>query len=87
MTPSTKCLNEELTRVPSHWASSWRYMCVGCEREQCIRVWALVCIQACVCPYVCFYAFSVHALCVHVNVYVYTIAHAHVYVRVCTLSL
>ena len=71
MTLSTKCLREEQTRVPSHWASSWRYVCVGCEREQCIRVWALVCIRACVCPYVCFYAFSVHALCVHVNVCVY----------------
>ena len=57
---------------------------MGCEREQCIRVWALVCIQACVCPYVCFYAFSVHALCVHVNVRVCTIAHAHVYM--CVLS-
>ena len=44
---------------------------MGCEREWCIRVWALVCIEACVCPYVCFYAFSVHALCVHVNVCVY----------------
>ena len=30
-------------------------------------------------PYVSFYAFSVHVLCVHVNVCVYTIAHAHVY--------
>ena len=83
MTPSTKCLNEELTRVPSHWASSWMYVCVGCEREWCIRVWALVCIRACVCPYVCFYAFSVHALCVHVNVCVYySTSHAHVYVSV-----
>ena len=42
MTLSTKCLREELRSVPSHWASSYRYMCVGCEREQCIRVWALV---------------------------------------------
>ena len=71
MTLSTKCLHEELRRVPSHWACSWRYVCVGCERKQCIRVWALVCIQACVCPYVCLYAFSVHVLCVHVNVCVY----------------
>ena len=27
MTLSTKCLNEELRRVPSHWASFWRYVC------------------------------------------------------------
>ena len=49
MTPSAKCLHEELRRVPSHWASSWMYVCVGCEREQCIRVWALVCIRVHVC--------------------------------------
>ena len=73
MTPSAKCLHEEQRRVPSHWAISLKYMCVGCVREQCIRVWALVCIQACVCPYVCFYAFSVHALCVHV--YVCVLSH------------
>ena len=68
MTPSTKCLHEEQRRVPSHWASSWRYMCVGCEREQCIRVWTLVCIQACVCPYMsnCVYM-GLCALCVHVQ--------------------
>ena len=29
------------------------------------------CVGTGVCPYVCFYAFSVHALCVHVNVCVY----------------
>ena len=85
MTLSTKCLREEQTRVPSHWASSWRYVCGGCERKRCIRVWALVCIRACVCPYVCFYAFSVHALCVHVNVCVYY--STCTCVRVCTLSL
>ena len=84
MTPSTKCLKEELRRVPSHWAISWRYVCVGCEREQCIHVWALVCIRACVCPYVCFYAFSVHVLCVHVNVCVYY--STCTCVRTCVLS-
>ena len=70
MTPSTKCLHEELRRVPSHWAYSWKYV-GGDVRARCIRVWGLMCIQACVCPYVCIYAFSVHVLCVHVNVCVY----------------
>ena len=48
MTPSTKCLNEELRRVPSHWASSWRYVCVGCERGS-----AFVCGHLCAYKHVC----------------------------------
>ena len=85
MTLSAKCLYEEQRRVPSHWAISCRYMCAGCERERRIHVWALVCIRACVCPYICFYAFSVHALCVHVSVCVYY--STCTCIRVCTLSL
>ena len=88
MTLSTECLHEEQRRVPSHWACCCRYVCGGggggCERERYIRVWALVAYKH-VCPYVCFYAFSVHVLCVHVNVCVYY--STCTCVRVCTLSL
>ena len=74
ITPSTKCLREELRRVPSHWANSWRYVCVGgggCKRERCIHVWALVCIRACVCVPTC------------VTVYTCTVYMYALYVCIC----
>ena len=49
MTPSTKCLNEELTRVPSYWASSWRYVCVCHVRGSS----AYVCGHWCAYKHVC----------------------------------
>ena len=52
MTPSIKCLNEELTRVPSHWASSWMYVCGADVRgamHSCVGtgVYTSMCVSLC----------------------------------------
>ena len=65
MTLSTKCLHEELRRVPSHWASSWRYVCVGCESEVHLCVGTGVYTSMCVSLYVllCFLCTCVMRAC------------------------
>ena len=68
-TPSTKYLREELRRMPSHWASSWIYVCVGCESavHSCVStgVYTSMCVY-CVYMYALYVCEQcVHALCVH----------------------
>ena len=68
-TPSTKCLREELRRMPSHWASSWMYVCVGCESA--VHSYVSTGVYTSMCVYCVFmYALyiceqCVHTLCVH----------------------
>ena len=80
----TNCLHEELRRVPSHWASSSKYVCGGCEREPRIRLWALVCIRACVTVCTCTYgslcSCFICACSVSVCFCEFTIALAYVYI-------
>ena len=67
MTPSTKCLHEELRRVPSHWGSSWRYV-RGSSAFVC-GYWCVykhVCVPTCVTVYTCALSvcmFSEYVLC------------------------